>query len=62
MLALGQAKEAAKETRFFCLQVHLQILVIIHLRGSQLSLFGFGRCKLVGIQAVRDDAMALKME
>ena len=59
LLALGRSKEAAKEARFCFLHVHLQILVIIQLCGSQLSSFGLGRTKLVGVQAVRDECHGL---
>jgi hypothetical protein len=53
LLALGRAEEAAKEARLFFLHVHLEILVIIQLCGGHLCLFRLGRCRLVGVQAVR---------
>ena len=59
LLALGRAKEAAKEARLFFLHVHLQILVIIQLCGSQLSLFRLRRCRLLGVQAIRDECHGL---
>ena len=55
LLALSRAKEATKEARFFFLQVHLQILVVIQLYGGHLSMFRLRRCRLGGVQALRDE-------
>ena len=55
LLALGRAREAAKEARSFFLEVDLQILVIIQRCGDHLALFTrLGRRRLISVQALRD--------
>lgn len=61
-LALGRAKEAAKEAWLFFLEVSFEILVIIQLRGGHLSLFRPWYSRLVGVQAVCDKGMAMKKQ
>jgi hypothetical protein len=60
LLTLGRAKEAAKEARLLFLEVDFKIFVIIQLCGGHLSLFRLRRCRLVGVQAVRDESHSLE--
>ena len=61
LLALGRTKEAAKEARFLLLDVDFKILVIIQLRGGQLSSFiRLRRRRFVGVEAVRHKSHGLE--
>ena len=60
LLALGRTKEATKEARFLFLEVDIEILVVIQLRGRHLSWFRLGCCRFVGVQAVRHESHGLE--